>query len=160
MRRRRTWLLVAVVLAALIWGAVEGIGARAQTAARSGQVAAAARMNEALRTQRERMMTTPSMRRAAALRLAAAQKATRATPTMNPRGTPDYFGTTPNFANSQFVQLDAKGNIMWGTGIRKFVDTLPGLGLANRNNLGQYLPVAVPDKIAFPGSDYYVIALR
>ena len=46
-----------------------------------------------------------------------------------------------------------------GTGIRKFVDSLPGLGPGNANNLGQYLPIAVPDKTTYPGSDYYEIAL-
>ena len=44
-------------------------------------------------------------------------------------------------------------------GMRKFVDTLPGLTDAGVNNLGQYLPVAVPDQTTFPGTDYYVIAL-
>ena len=46
-----------------------------------------------------------------------------------------------------------------GTGMRKFVDTLPGLGSANANNLGQYIPVAVPDRTTYPGSDYYEIEL-
>jgi FtsP/CotA-like multicopper oxidase with cupredoxin domain len=45
-------------------------------------------------------------------------------------------------------------------GMRKFVDTLPGLGLANKNNLNQYLPVAVADTTTYPGSDYYEIELR
>jgi len=44
-------------------------------------------------------------------------------------------------------------------GIRKFVDTLPGLGPSGINNLGQYIPVAVPDTTTFPGADYYVIAV-
>jgi FtsP/CotA-like multicopper oxidase with cupredoxin domain len=44
-------------------------------------------------------------------------------------------------------------------GIRKFVDTLPGLTEANANNLGQYLPVAVADTTTYPGSDYYEIAV-
>jgi FtsP/CotA-like multicopper oxidase with cupredoxin domain/fibronectin type 3 domain-containing protein len=50
-------------------------------------------------------------------------------------------------------------------GIRKFVDTLPGLGAANANKnlqadgMGQYIPVAIPDKTTFPGSDYYEIEL-
>jgi FtsP/CotA-like multicopper oxidase with cupredoxin domain len=44
-------------------------------------------------------------------------------------------------------------------GIRKFVDTLPGLGPAAANNLGQYIPVAVPDTTTFPGADYYEIAV-
>ncbi|HEX5950628.1 MAG TPA: hypothetical protein VFZ96_06465, partial [Actinomycetota bacterium] len=50
-------------------------------------------------------------------------------------------------------------------GIRKFVDTLPGLGPTAANNLGQYIPVAVPDTLTFsgdpnaPDADYYVIGL-
>ena len=45
-------------------------------------------------------------------------------------------------------------------GIRKFIDTLPGLGPANANNLGQYISVATPDTITYPGSDYYEIGLQ
>jgi hypothetical protein len=37
-----------------------------------------------------------------------------------------------------------------GTLLRKFVDTLPGFGSANANNLGQYIPVAVAEKWANP----------
>lgn len=59
-------------------------------------------------------------------------------------------------------------------GIKKFVDTLPllcdpsaaGSCAAAANNLGQYLPLAVPDQTTFttasgfgPDADYYVIAL-
>lgn len=44
-------------------------------------------------------------------------------------------------------------------GIRKFVDSLPGLDPAGVNNLGQYMPVAVPDTTTYPGSDYYEIEL-
>ncbi len=44
-------------------------------------------------------------------------------------------------------------------GIRKFVDTLPGLTPAGANNLGQYIPVAQADIAAYPGSDYYEIAV-
>ena len=44
-------------------------------------------------------------------------------------------------------------------GIRKFVDTLPGLGPEKTNNLGQYIPIAVPDTTTYPGSDYYEIAV-
>ncbi len=46
-----------------------------------------------------------------------------------------------------------------GSGIRKFVDGLPMLTDAGANNLGQYLPIAVPDTATFPDTDYYVIAL-
>ena len=47
-----------------------------------------------------------------------------------------------------------------GTPLRKFVDSLPGLGFANRNNLGQYIPVAIPDTTTYAGSDYYEIGLK
>lgn len=46
-----------------------------------------------------------------------------------------------------------------GTPLRKFVDSLPGLTPAGANNLGQYIPVAVPDKTTFLGSDYYQIGI-
>ncbi len=58
-----------------------------------------------------------------------------------------YFGPFPNWANSPQI--------------RKFVDTLPGLGADNANNLGQYIPIA--QKVAYPadpGSDYYEIGLK
>lgn len=58
--------------------------------------------------------------------------------------TPDYY-TTPNWANSYPMA--------------KFVDTLPGIDAASANNLGQYIPKAVPDQNSYPGSDYYVIGL-
>ena len=43
--------------------------------------------------------------------------------------------------------------------LTKFIDQLPGLGPTGNNSLGQFIPVAVADTTAFPGSDYYVIAL-
>jgi len=51
------------------------------------------------------------------------------------------------------------GALIAGTGLRKFVDTLPGLNAIGANNLGQYIPVAVPDTLTYPGSDYYEIAI-
>lgn len=84
-------------------------------------------------------------------------KALAATPG-TPGGTPDYW-TTPNYANSPLPELDASGNVVPGTGMRKFVDTLPGLGAANKNDLGQYIPIAIPDTTTYPGSDYYEISL-
>jgi FtsP/CotA-like multicopper oxidase with cupredoxin domain len=44
-------------------------------------------------------------------------------------------------------------------GIKKFVDGLPGLGATNHNELGQYIPIAVPDTSTYPGSDYYEIGV-
>ncbi|MBL0278477.1 MAG: hypothetical protein IPQ24_20810, partial [Anaeromyxobacter sp.] len=61
-----------------------------------------------------------------------------------PGGIPDYF-TTSNWAFSPEL--------------RKFVDALPGLTPAGANLLGNYIPVANPDSITYPGSDYYEIEL-
>ncbi len=63
-----------------------------------------------------------------------------------PGDVPDYSGMTPNWA--------------YTPPLRKFVDGLPGLGPENANNLGQYLSVAKPDTVTYPGSDYYEIELR
>ena len=67
-----------------------------------------------------------------------------AAPVTTPGMTPDYF-ETPNWANSP--------------PLRKFVDTLAPLGCTATNNLGQCIPVAVPDTTTYPGSDYYEIEL-
>ena len=66
--------------------------------------------------------------------------------------------TVPNYANSPLPQVDAQGKVIGGIG--KFVDALPGLGSANKNLLGNYIPVAHPDTTTFPGSDYSVIAVK
>ena len=49
-------------------------------------------------------------------------------------------------------------------GLRKFVDGLPGLsipalGVDGKNNLGQELPVAVPDTTTYSDADYYEIGI-
>ncbi|MHB0976304.1 MAG: hypothetical protein ACYC1U_03815 [Candidatus Aquicultorales bacterium] len=44
-------------------------------------------------------------------------------------------------------------------GLKKFVDKLPGLGAANKNDLNQYIPIAIPNTTVYPGSDYYEIEL-
>ncbi len=44
-------------------------------------------------------------------------------------------------------------------GLKKFVDTLPGTTEATKNDLGQYIPTAVPDTTTYPGTDYYEIAV-
>ncbi len=86
------------------------------------------------------------------------QKALAAAPG-TPGGTPDYW-TTPNYANSPLPEIDqTTGKVVPNTGMRKFVDTLPGFGKANENNLKQYIPVAIPDTTTYPGSDYYEIKL-
>jgi hypothetical protein len=52
------------------------------------------------------------------------------------------------------------GSFVITGGIRKFIDSLPGLGPTGANNLGKFIPIAVPDTGAYPGTDYYIIELR
>ena len=84
-----------------------------------------------------------------------------------PLSQPDYYGVA-NWANSPLPQIDATGAITGG--MRKFVDTLPGLSFASAspvtgNDLGQYIPVAFADTTSFtgtatnPSADYYEIGL-
>jgi FtsP/CotA-like multicopper oxidase with cupredoxin domain len=62
-----------------------------------------------------------------------------------PQLVPGVNYNVPNYANSPVLT--------------KFVDTLPGLGAAGANNLGNYIPVAVADTATFAGSAYYEIGL-
>ena len=85
--------------------------------------------------------------------------------TMAPSSPTDYFGVA-NWANSPLPQLDPlTGALLANTGMHKFVNTLPGIcgvspwGNAGANELGQCIPLAVPDTASFPGSDYYEISL-
>lgn len=71
------------------------------------------------------------------------------------------------------ITLTAPGSgYLTAGGVKKFQDGLPmlcdpsvadplvaGSCVAAKNNLGQYVPLAVPDTTTFPGADYYVIAL-
>ncbi|MGG3466974.1 fibronectin type III domain-containing protein [Neobacillus pocheonensis] len=104
------------------------------------------------------MVMVTGLMLATAIPFAGTTQLNNARAAMDPGGTPDYFGT-PNYANSQLPEFDVNGKIIPKTGIRKFVDSLPGLGAANKNNLGQYMPIAVPDTTTYPGSDYYEISL-
>ena len=72
-----------------------------------------------------------------------------------------------NFGAVTAINLIAGGSgyITQG-GIRKFQDGLPvlcdptaGWDKCTDNNLGQHIPIAVPDTTTFPGTDYYVIAV-
>jgi FtsP/CotA-like multicopper oxidase with cupredoxin domain len=160
MRRHTAYFLIlAVLVAAAISGAIGVSRARSAASGHEGMAmngrAGAMTVKDMMSTASHRVgdrvyhgRVTPQQRGAAAARLAAQMKG-KPTPkaTMNPLGVPDYFGSTPNYANSP-------------TDIRKFVDSLPGLGPTAKNDLGQYIPVAVPDTTTFPGSDYYVIAVQ
>lgn len=70
-----------------------------------------------------------------------------------------YFGPYPNYAYSPAPVVDPVSGQVTG-GIRKFVDTLPGVGAANANKLGNYIPLATADTTTYPGSDYYEIGLE
>jgi FtsP/CotA-like multicopper oxidase with cupredoxin domain len=73
-----------------------------------------------------------------------------------------WFYTDANGTRDPF----GLGSSNSGTPLRKFVDSLPGLGAGARpagtalgaNNLGQYIPIAVPG--TFAGNPYYEIGLR
>ena len=116
--------------------------------------------------------TTNEQRKAAAAHLATLRAAEARKPhAMATVGTPGnpagpatldqlYFsGVYPNYALSPLPNLNDTVNCQAPNfcGIRKFVDTLPLLNTAN--DLGNMLPVAVPDTTTFPGSDYYEISL-
>ncbi|MER7472965.1 hypothetical protein [Micromonospora sp. NPDC000018] len=79
---------------------------------------------------------------------------------LDPAAVPRCFGPVPNYARSPLPVVGADGRVVPGTGIRKFVDALPGLGTLGRTQLGGHLPVAVPDTISYPGCDYYEIVLE
>jgi FtsP/CotA-like multicopper oxidase with cupredoxin domain len=78
----------------------------------------------------------------------------------------DYFGIA-NWAYSPLPTINSGGQVTGG--IHKFVDTLPGLGSGGKNDLGQYIPLAVPDTTTFNGNttknpavvaaDYYEVGL-
>jgi FtsP/CotA-like multicopper oxidase with cupredoxin domain/PKD repeat protein len=73
------------------------------------------------------------------------------------------------YANSPAgVRTAATGTFNTGTPLRKFVDSLPGLGFpgcalattCNANNLGQYIPIAAKITNAlYPSDDYYELGL-
>ncbi len=73
---------------------------------------------------------------------------------------PTYYANSPSGLRPDLSPTAPAGAMInTGTPLRKFVDGLPGLGTAGLNNLGQYIPVAVPDKATYPGSDYYEIGI-
>ena len=161
-----------LILAATVLFLGSGYG-RAQTAAdlqpsqRDSNAIIERMMNRITQADRQAAADLAAARRAATVRqgkqagqlaVQGAQGGLPAAPMamLMPGGTPDYFNVA-NWANSPLPTVRPNGTIIGG--IRKFVDTLPGLGYANRNNLGQYIPIANPDTITYPGSDYYEIGL-
>ncbi len=117
---------------------------------------------------RRKSRVTNEQRRAAAARAAAKRLPGQKGPVA--RGAPGPIvpgpvpmplaGTRPNYLGGVIP------NWAYTPPLRKFVDGLPGLYVpgvnsvaAADNNLGQYIPVAIPDQTAYPGSDYYEIEL-
>src|SRR4051812_14917839 len=152
---RRVVILLTVLAAAL------SLSAGASLLAQSGK---------SLAGKSKMRSTTAAQRRAAAankkaVRDTAVQQGLAAPSTVSatalaaavPALGPDYFGFVPNYANSPLPIV--AGTSVSG-GIRKFVDTLPGLNTPN--NLGQMIPIAVPDPCAPSGqaADCYEIELR
>jgi len=129
------FLTLALVLAAFTGFAP---GAIAKTTSSNAAAAVAqSRMTKA--RERREAEVTQAEREAAADRLkaemaAAETDAVKPTAVPGPGGTPDYFGTTPNWANSPLL--------------KKFIQELPKLS------------VAYPDTTTYPGSDYYEIELQ
>ena len=79
-------------------------------------------------------------------------------PTVQPGTQAVATATVTGAVTSVTVLTQGSGYVTPG-GIKKFVNTLPGLGEANKNDLNQYIPIAVPDTTTYPGSDYYEIGV-
>jgi hypothetical protein len=147
--RKRAWLFLAAAFLAAFTLINLTAGSAVQSKTGSG-------------TRPQLRRTTQADRLAAAKRLSltrAASKnpAAKGVAAPIPGGVPDYFGIYPNYANSPLPRVGQDGTITGG--IRKFVDSLPGLTSAGANNLGQYIPIAVRDQSAYSGSDYFEIGL-
>ena len=140
-------LFLLLTAAALYWGIGQGLAQSKESSA-----------SNPLENYINKLSITPAERQEAAERAASARAEAQsavggiAAPLKaplvlvpGPGGTPDYFGIYPNYANSPIIH--------------KFVDKLPGLGSANANLLGQYIPIAIADNTTYPGSDYYKIGV-
>ena len=181
MSTRRTAICVALALATLTWGVLQGYAQSQELAVpperqqpaldalnrRASRVTSAQRTAAALarkaavaqtkQAKQPGQTASPLAAPVEATVSAVAPLAAGATAMPMPGGTPNYFGPESNWAYSPQPTITTAG--LTG-GIRKFVDSLPGLTPAGANNLGQYVSIAHPDTITYPGSDYYEIELR
>ncbi|HEY3383854.1 MAG TPA: multicopper oxidase domain-containing protein, partial [Vicinamibacterales bacterium] len=180
--RSMNWLLRLALVALVLACGIVQVGAQMPTQG-SGQAQPPAPVNDLQPPPGVMRGTTNKQREAAAARAAAARAAVAATtrkgglgeaapPPITAAGGPpnglqnaDYFGVA-NYANSPLPAINLTTGAVTG-GIRKFINTLPGLGLpgcaspaaCNANDLGQFIPIAVADTVSYPGSDYYEISL-
>jgi len=138
------------------------LGARENRAATSG-------MRRITNADREAAAARAAARAAAAARTGAGGR------DVVRRGTPQAAGASQqNATNVSTPHYFTEANWAFSPIIRKFQDTLAGLGPANHSSIGadNYIPVAVPIKTAgctvapgndcspYSGSDYYEIALN
>jgi FtsP/CotA-like multicopper oxidase with cupredoxin domain len=72
---------------------------------------------------------------------------------------PTFYANSPSGMRISAKPGEAGAPVDSGAALRKFVDTLPGLTEAGANNLGQYLPLAVPDTTTYVDSDYFELAV-
>lgn len=133
-------------------GTVDALGRRDGNAIAAKRVTQAQREAAAalIKAQRESLLNKALLQSAPTGAMAMPALAPAAAPlaaaaVAQPGGAPDYFGCA---------------NWAFSPAIRKFVDTLPGLGPDGVNNIGQYIDVLTPDTITYPGSDYYEISVR
>jgi FtsP/CotA-like multicopper oxidase with cupredoxin domain len=68
-----------------------------------------------------------------------------------------WYANSPSSLVNKKNPLDAAHDT--GIALRKFVDSLPGVGPTHANNLGQYIPLATADTATYPGSDYYHLGI-
>lgn len=119
-------------------------------------------MNKTTAAQRktaaiEKIQQQASVPPAGATGTTAAGATAAAVPT--PLGVPDVFGPYPNWSWSRMPEFDVAGAYVPTTGIRKFINQLPGL-FAATTDLNKQLPIAVADTITYPDCDYYEISLE
>jgi FtsP/CotA-like multicopper oxidase with cupredoxin domain len=168
MKKLQRYALVILVFAIIALGAFDK-GPASSQAAPTMAAAGAGAQEASYRATTANKMKRPTLAelKAAAARAKAARDSASANKSVSNvvppvGGTPDYFGIYSNYANSPLpgVTRNAGGAITAiSGGLRKFIDSLPGLGPTGANNLGQYIPIATANTTAFPGSDYYEIAL-
>jgi FtsP/CotA-like multicopper oxidase with cupredoxin domain/fibronectin type 3 domain-containing protein len=160
-RRSRRFLLLIVGAAVIVLGAIVaqvvipggGDGATAATVAENEtpdtgspgwvpQLLTFADRAASVQSAREKNVTSDERLAAADRRAALIKAGLYKAPVVGVLDQPDFFGTA-NWAFSPELQ--------------KFVDTLPLLDAPN--TLGNEIPIAVPDTITYPGSDYYELAV-
>ncbi len=153
-------------LLGLVFGLLPCLPASAQDAGSSDAAVLDYYTTKAARIQEMRAnMPTQAQREAAAAELAAtklrleqARKAAVKAGVMTPEQAQVPPGVAPP-APGSIPDYFTTSNWAFSPPLRKFVDGLPGLTAAGANNLGNYIPVANPDSITYPGSDYYEIEL-